>query len=457
MNKKPNIVLITIDSLRADFVGYQNPKERNTPFLDSFAEGSYVFTNAISPANPTFFCFSSIMTGVLPFTYGKYLGIPDNPEIKTIAEVLKANNYSTYAYLANSPTLYSTYGYDKGFDYYDDGYENANKSYLALQEYLWKIRQKIPEAILNIFEIIRTFTKAVFFSPQLSIPGKLLNKKVIRHFSPAKQQPFFLWLHYMDTHLPFFSGLNEYFLPNTNPFGKVAKKIIFYKELITSIRRMRIRNNKITEIFKEAYRSCIRYIDSVVEEMINFLQNQYPNTIFIITSDHGEAFMEHGMFGHEAFSLYRELIDIPLLIYIPKGKAQRVNKTVSLVSIAKTICALTGVKDPQFQGDNLLENETFSTINNVSRILYKCRSPHVRLGILDNQTEIEGYRSLWSFTTPTEKYIEEEGGKTKEYYLLANDPSEKTNVIKKESTGQNLIIEKLQEIIRNTNQVKINN
>lgn len=385
---RSNIVLITVDSLRADFVGYQNPKEKNTPFLDSLAKKSCVFTNAIAPANPTFFTFCSIMTGTLPFKFGNYLGIPEEGNIKTLASVMEKNGYHTLAFLGDSPALYSIYGYDLGFNYYDDGYSDENKH---------------------------------------SISGRELNSKVKNYFKDSNE-PFFLWLHYMDTHLPFLNGLNDYFFSDESSDKRALKKAIFQKELVTSIKEMKIKNHKLTEIFKEAYRSSVKYEDQVLEDIIEFLQNKYPNTIFIIISDHGEALMEHGMFGHEPYSLYNEIIKIPMLIFASSLKPQKIEKTVSLVSLAKTLSALIGIKEPQFQGNNLLEDKTYSPINNISRILYKCRSPHVRLGILDNKTEIKNYAELWSFTTPEEKYIINHENNKEEYYDLKKDPDEKINL-----------------------------
>lgn len=387
---KSNVVLITVDSLRADFVGYQNKKEKNTPFLDRLAKKSCVFANAIAPANPTFFTFCSIMTGTLPFAFGNYLGIPDNSRIKTIAEVLKEHGYATSAVLADTPALYSFYGYNKGFDYYDDGYDDSNGH---------------PPS------------------------GKDLNLKIKTYMNHHGKEPFFLWLHYMDVHLPFSSGLDKYFFADKSSSEKEEKKMLFRKELMRSVKNMKIKDKELVEIFKEAYRACVKYLDHALEEVVNFLQKKYPNTIFVIASDHGEALMEHGMFGHEPFSLYNELIEVPMLIYVPSSKPKKIKRTASLVSLAKTITSLAGIKESQFQGDNLYDDKVYSSINNISRILYQCRSPHVRLGILDNKTEIKGYGELWSFTTPEEKYIINQASGKEEYYNLKEDPGEKKNLI----------------------------
>ena len=447
MKSRPNIVFITIDSLRADFVGYQNSSEKNTPFLDSIAKKSIVFTNAISPANPTFFTYCSIMTGALPFAFGSYLGIPDKDEINTIADVVKDNGYTTHAFIADSPALYAEYGYGKGFDYYDDGYKDANKLSLYLGKSLWKLRQSTPEPIIKIIEICRQFLKSAFIPPKISVPGERLNQKIKKQFSIKQSGPFFLWAHYMDSHIPYYSGLNKYFYEKETFIKRMVKKFIFFKELPISLRKMKLKNTEITDIFKEGYRSAIKYTDRQLNNIVTFLQNKYPNTVFIITSDHGEAFMEHNnFFAHEPFSLYNELVHIPLIIYGPSIKPKVISKTVSLVSIAKTISDLAGIQKTKFQGNDLLKDKIYSPTNNISRILYGCRSPHVRLGILDNKTEIFGYKSLWSFTTENEKYIVNENGKTKEYYSLLNDPKEMKNIMNKKSINRHLI-NKLEKII----------
>lgn len=255
----------------------------------------------------------------------------------------------------------------------------------------------------------------------------------------------------MDNHIPYFNGLKNYFYKDINPDQRLINKIYFFKELAISLRKMKTKNNKITDIFREAYRASIKYTDKHIGEIVYFLKNKYPNTVFIIASDHGESFMEHGLLGHEAYSLYNELIQIPLLINTPSSKHKIISQTISLVSIAKTIAAIAKVKVSQFQGDNILANNIFSPINNLSRILYKCKSPHVRMGILDNRTEITGYPELWSFTTPKEKYVLGDNGKVEEYYSLVDDPQEKENLIKNKSGLDVRIVNELKKAIKRYN------
>lgn len=79
--------------------------------------------------------------------------------------------------------------------------------------------------------------------------------------------------------------------------------------------------------------------------------------------------MEHGMFGHEPFSLYNEIIGIPLLINLPSGEVKKITKTVSALSIAKTICSLLGIDNKNFLGTDIVGDSEKSQLNHVSRIL----------------------------------------------------------------------------------------
>ncbi|KKS12497.1 hypothetical protein A2971_01440 [Candidatus Gottesmanbacteria bacterium RIFCSPLOWO2_01_FULL_46_21] len=439
----PNILLITIDSLRADYVGYQNPKENNTPFLDELAKKSIIFTNAIVPSLPTFFCFPSIMTGTLPFTNGTYLGISESKGVKTIAQVLKNHGYDTTAYIADNPTLYMTFGYDKGFDHYFDGYEESNKSFLLLQESLWNLRRKMPNAFLNLFDVAKAL-RHLIVPWRMSIDGITLNRKIIEYINQNGKQPFFLWAHYMDAHLPYVSGIDKYFYREKSIIKKLLKRIVFYKEISSSTRKMKIKDNHTLEIIKEAYRSSIKYTDQVLKELYMIIKKRFPNTIFIITSDHGEAFMEHGLFHHEPYSLYEELIKVPLIINLPSNTNRSIAKVVSLLSIAKTICSLVSIRNTNFQGSDLLTSHE-ADIDHITRILYKCRSPHVRLGILDNKSEIKEFRQLWSYRASRYKYIMESEGEKEELFDLQTDPLELKNIAqrnKKEKKNAKKILEK---------------
>lgn len=419
---KHNSVLITIESLRSDFVGYHNPKESNTPFLDKLSKESFVYKNAIAPGIPTFFHFPSLMTGKSPFTYGYKLGIDEAYDNKTIAEVLKQNGYRTIAVLGDNPQLYSLYNFNRGFDIYLDGFDRS-KSDLFVINALWNIKQRVPAKLGQILDYIRATIRILSGSRPPHIPGKDLNKIAISELSKNSKEPFFLWIHYMDIHFPYLSGIDK--------IHGTLKKIIYYKKLMKSVTNMKIEDPKLVELVRQAYRGCIEQMDEALEKLYESISAKYPNTIFIITSDHGEAFMEHGMFCHEALALYDELIKVPLLIHFPSKKKKMITEVVSTVSLAKTICSLLNIKNDTFDGTDLTKDGKDESINHISRILYKCISPSIRFQIFDNKTQIKGFNELVSYTTSDYKYIVERGGTVEELYNLGKDPSESENIINK--------------------------
>lgn len=421
---KHNIVLITLESLRSDFVGYQNPKESNTPFLDKLSKESFVYKNAIAPGIPTFFHFPSLMTGKSPFTYGYKLGIDDAYDNKTIAQVLKQNGYRTIAVLGDNPQLYSLYNFNRGFDVYVDGFERS-QSDLFIINALWNIKQRLPKKPAEILDYIRATIRILSNSVPPHIPGFELNKIAVRELSKNSKDPFFLWVHYMDIHFPYLTGIDR--------IKGTLKKINYYKKLMKGATNMKIDDPKIVELVKETYRGCIKEMDDAFSQFYESIKTKYPNTIFIITSDHGEAFMEHGMFCHEALSLYDELIKVPLLIHFPSNKKKVFTEVVSTLSLAKTICSLLNIKNDTFDGTDLTKDGKDEPINHISKILYKCISPSIRFQIFDSEREIRGFNELISYTTLYYKYIVEKGGKVEELYYLKKDPKETKNIINKVS------------------------
>src|SRR5215831_18328349 len=117
--KRRSLILITVDCLRADHVGFQGYARPVTPFLDSLSRNSAVVSNAIVAGAPTYFSFPAIMASRYPLTLGREaIGIaPGEP---TIATVLKGSGYATAAFLAGNPNLSARYGYDQGFDEFHD-------------------------------------------------------------------------------------------------------------------------------------------------------------------------------------------------------------------------------------------------------------------------------------------------------------------------------------------------
>jgi arylsulfatase A-like enzyme len=439
-SSKPNIILITVDSLRADFVGYQNPREKNTPFLDKLADRSCVCSQAIAPSIPTPFFFPSLMMGRLPFEKGYYLGIPEVEGIQTLAEALKSNGYLTLAFIADNAYLSSSFGYHRGFDFYFDRLAEVRlvdrpRSVLfdfwfrfqgrELRGFRAKLGKWIADRLFTVFCFLRAFYHTFIRSPQIALPGEVLNARLEKFFKGRMKEPFFVWVHYMDVHIPYFSGVERYFRYHRNPLINKLAQFIFYVGISLNMHRREITNPLILRVVKEAYRSSIKYTDQVLADLYDFLKDKYPDSVIIITSDHGEGFMEHGLYAHAPCSLYNELIRVPLLINFPYGEGRVIERPVSLLSLAKTICAISGIEDPNFAGEDILREDGSADLERISRILFNC----FRLGVFDNRTAVRGFSELWSYYGDRYKYIVEKGGSLRWLYDLKNDPGEQCNLI----------------------------
>jgi len=445
MKKKPNIVFITIDSLRADYCGHINHKEKNTPHIDKIAKKSAVFSKAIVPSFPTFFCFSSLFTGKIPFHYGEFLGIPKNNTVKTMAQRFKKNGYSTCSFIADNPALYPSYGYVKGFDQYniiECAYNYVETASRQIRSLLYKSAKAITKSdnaraskqggqlttrqstLIRIFNFVHSLLY-IFVKARPPFPiAEVLNREVMKAFRKRKRKPFFLWIHYMDTHTPYYSGWNM-FAYGKNRFQNMLAKLFLFRNLSFYVRDMKIKNKKALAITKESYRSCVGYVDRHVGDIVDYLKNKHPNTIFVITSDHGEAFMEHGIFWHEPFHIHNEALHVPLIIHFPNDWKKQVMSTTSLVSLGDALLKINVNKKSSF-GVQVVRCMKNHSLNNISVVLYRCRAPH--RFIHDNATKIEGYQKMFSYQTEEYKYIQYDNGKGRKLFHLISDPKEQKDI-----------------------------
>ncbi len=425
-----NVVFITIDSLRPDFMSVYNSGIETTPFLKKLSKYSIVFNNAIAPGVPTFFCFPSVMTGYLPFEFGFYLGVRDH--LPTLAEAFKRSGFRTYAIVADNPALYPSYRYDRGFDLYE--YKQRGKTREIFPDSLDNILKKhaTTRKIRNVLDILYHSMVA----PKIPMNADYVNDVVINLLKKKRSIPFFLWLHYMDVHAPYYSGLEKRLSSKKARDFYLRLKFLF--NVNKAVGRMRVEDELILETIKLVYRRAIEYVDEHIEALYNFISEHYPNTLFIITSDHGESFMEHDFFFHEPFHLYDELVRVPLIIHLPNGSGVTVRNSVSLVNIPKTLADICNLKTA-FPGRNLIStNEKIevkpsmdyrSHLNNITEALYACKAPHIRLGIFNNKKRIEGFYPIISYRTARYKYIINLKTGIEELYDLEKDPKEKHNLI----------------------------
>ena len=299
--KAPNIIVILIDTLRADHLGAFGYERNISANIDKLAAESLNFSRAIAAASWTAPSVTSILSGLYPtahtnqppkrFSTARQLGnkIPEN--VHLIQQMLKQRDYQTAA-ISSNPWVSKDFDFDKGFD----------RFYYAKH--------------INAGKIVE------------------LGKKEIELFVKDPSNPFFLYLHFIDPHEPY--------LPHPDfTFEGNLKSRQYSEEMMKKI---------------NLYDGEIQYTDTQLGIFFDYLRNKglYDNSVIVLVSDHGEAFEEHGIFGH-GFNLNIEEVHVPLFIK-GLGTIGKFDDTVSHVDIVPTLLDLAGIEKPKvLMGQSLLD------------------------------------------------------------------------------------------------------
>jgi choline-sulfatase len=284
--KPPSIILITLDTTRADRMGFLGSKRGLTPNLDMLAKQSVVFTRAYSQIPLTTPSHAVLLTGTYPqFNHLDGLIQPLRKDLPYVPDLLHQRGYHTAAFVGAMVLDAATDaapGFDRGFDVYDADFHNPQPG-----EDRYHSLERRAEDVAN---------------------------RAMGWLSQNSQGPFFLWMHFYDAHEPY------------DPPGP-------FKAHYAS----------------EPYDGEIAYTDSVVGSVMDVLQRHglYQNTVIAIAADHGEAFGEHGEKFHGMF-LYDETIHVPLLLKLPGEKfaGKRVEARVALADVAPTVLEAASVPVP---------------------------------------------------------------------------------------------------------------
>lgn len=368
--KKPNIILITLDALRADHLGVYGYKKNISPFIDSLAKKGVFFKYAYPVGTATPQSFSGIMSSTYPLDFGGYSreGLAKRT---LIPEVLQKAGYRTMAFHSNA-YLSSYFGYERGWDkfrylnYFEESTARPSMKGNTWQFKLAKSiawRHKISEfseflgslfGLLDAF--ISTFRKMYRDAAnpiQAYYTAFEMNKAVKEELNEKPEQPLFLWVHYMDAHDPYGLALRR----NHGALNKIKSYLADY--IFTFFSEYPRINKLFNGLYRKMYDAGIKNIDSAIKELFDYLSDigvlDGKSAVFI-TADHGEAFGEHNAFMHGA-SGFNENVRVPLIVVAPEkfcGKAGERDTPRSLIDLAPTIIDFAGVKSPEnFRGKNI--------------------------------------------------------------------------------------------------------
>ncbi|WP_136602529.1 sulfatase [Salinigranum halophilum] len=331
-----NVVLVTIDSLRADCA---SPDTELMPNLAALADHGVSYEQAFSNGYSTPVAFPAILTGTHPAQYGGYEYMSDRRPF--LARHLHEHGYHTTAFHSN-PHLRTGRNYDTGFDDYAD-FENTTDTGSSLRYLVTRNLDSDSRLYSLLRRAYQLFRSSSGSADYLQAPA--MNSRAFRWLDETwdDSRLFFLWNHYMDVHYPFYPP-EEYV---DAPRGRNLST----RRRLTLNGRMHEDPSALTERDKQDLRALyegeIRYMDDYLGRFLTGLENRglLDDTLVVVTSDHGELFGEYGQYGHPPV-LHDELLHVPLVMAgpeVPRGMS--VDQQTALVDLAPTISSILGL-DP---------------------------------------------------------------------------------------------------------------
>jgi arylsulfatase A-like enzyme len=439
MRASQNIILIILDACRArnlSCYGYNFP---TSPNIDRIADEGILFENAFSTSNVTDVSLSSIFSGLYPISHGVTIQAQMenliNPGVKLLPEILKSEGYRTMAI-----DWLSRY-HKRGYDWY--GYLPERPSFGEVKTQALNIRNilKFWLPYNKIPYNIRGFLKRIYnkilpdWYPRWYDARKTTNTALkLLEKEKNSNRNFFMFIHYWDTHTPYNAPASyaDRFYRNEEIKFKIDDIIEsclkedvkrFYFEWMKTVRN-------VEEVLSK-YDGAISYIDEQIGRIYDYLDENgiLDETVLLITSDHGECLLEHGIFFDHHGGLYDEILHVPLIIRCPNlfPKGKRIKNLVQHTDITPTILEMLDIEwTRKDEGISLfpaiIENEKirdyiYAVMDNEER--YAIRSSNYKY-IMRNKLRL-----------PNKKYKNQQGiNEDEELYDLNSDPGEQFNLAK---------------------------
>ncbi|MBD3262191.1 MAG: sulfatase-like hydrolase/transferase [Candidatus Altiarchaeales archaeon] len=372
-----NVIVVSVDALRKDHLGCYGYDRDVSPNIDKLASASYVFQNAYSQCSWTRPSMASMLTSKHPPSHGVLTESRDSfidDSQPLIQKTFFENGYDTAAFIAN-PNLYSDFGFNKGFMYF---YE---------------------------------------------LPGVFRAGKVLEYAAnwtyDNKDKPFFMWIHLQVPHDtyeppgPYQDFYTKDCVSNLHPLNTTRERIMTPPRYDVSV-SANLSEGDICRMVG-LYDGEVAVVNDALGVFFHrlSLMGLSNNTIIVFTADHGEEFLDHGSLYHGA-TVYNELVEVPLILYVPGHPGIKINKTVELIDLYPALTQLVGIKTP----------ETLEGIN----LFSKKRKP----AYTETRFRTVAYKSL--MTVEGYKIIENQKTGETEVYNLEHDPLE-LNDLSAQKTG----------------------
>lgn len=401
----PHVILITVDTLRADHVGAYGQSPLPTPAFDSIGTAGAVVAQAFAPFGRTTQSLGSILTGLHPLKHGADgLGMTLADENHTLSEILGEHGYRRGAFVSNL-WIQKGHGFEQGFDVFTNPPERWEKD----------------------------------SAPQITGEALAWTRDSLQH-----KQPVFLWAHYLDPHWPYepparfaqladpswdgsfdlFAKVSDARGNDAAPDGFTKGRVIFDADKILTPREL--------DHVRKLYAAEVAATDAAVGDLLAGLQQLgvLDNAIVVFTADHGESLGEHRYWFAHGEYLYDETLQVPMMIRAPGiPKATRVEGNVLLMDILPTILGLAGFEVPNaLDGANLSDRLRGGGTVTVEPRLSIHLADHVLVRAENPRRQVAGRAGRWcAAREATEKLITiplRSAPPQRELYDLGSDPLE---------------------------------
>ena len=430
-----NVILIVVDTLRADHLSCYGYARNTSPNLDEFSRAAVLFGRCYSPSNWTPPGHASIFTGRFPVSHGAHkarLGrgsqyptcFPLANDETTLAEVLAQHGYRTAAFVANHVFVTRSYGLDQGF-------------------HLWFAtppKRTTPALLVVASKISDDAQKILVRDPVPCRRASDISQLALRWVRLHESQPFFLLLNLMDTHRPYsppapynrvFDGRLPDFEPNFDDLR--SGRTSFSQQEFDHI--------------QAEYDGAVAYVDSVLGSFLETLERDgiLSRSIVVVTSDHGEFLGEKGLLEHQ-IALYDPVIRVPLIIKPASGMPppDLLDRTAQTIDIMPTVLDLLEITIPSsVQGTSLWSEDSHSIV-----------AQHYADEHVENWFGGRFNVDQLALVSAGSKYIVS-GSAFEELYDLESDPAEHANL----STRNAELLDRLRQELqrwRATVEVKVN-
>ena len=388
----PNLILLSVDTLRPDRLGAWGYAKARTPHIDRLASQGLRWDQAYAQIPLTAPSFSSILTGLYPKSHGCRANLTRlDPSVTTLAEVLRESGYQTAAFVSGYPLKQELCGLAKGFHLYQDRF-----------------------SFFDGLKLLRFLERFGLVELQLERRAPFVSRLFIPWMKRHKGKPFFVWIHYYDPHVPYRPPQR---LSDGGPWvGRLRReqrdlwgkgKEVLSPETISAMEAL--------------YDGEIAYVDEDIGRTLSFLEKEglREKSLILFVSDHGESF-DHDYYFDHGDRLYESSVRIPVIFsyadLLPEGAVS--DKILQSVDLFPTILSLLNVPGRKSDGESVWKG---------GKVLLDKKSPFV-YAELSRRSGYPTLGDLWSLREGSWKLIYSPEGRPPELYHLSKDPGETRNL-----------------------------